>query len=609
MKLDTQIEAKIKEIIGKMTLDQKIGQMTQAERQHISPEEVKKFSIGSVLSGGGSVPGDNKLSDWVEMNDRFWENSPIVEDLNLRIPTIYGIDAIHGNSNVRGAVIFPHNIGLGAANDPDLIERIGKVTAKEVLASGLDWTFAPTIGVARNDHWGRTYECYSEDSQIVTEYAGRIVKGLQDDFGDESIVACTKHWAGDGATVNGVDQGHILLPEEELRRIHIPAYIRAIESGVQTVMVALMHWNYVKCHGHKYLITDILKNELKFDGFTLSDWDGIKYVADNFYDATMVSVNAGLDMFMISEEWESFINNVKANVENGRIPMERIDDAVSRILRVKLRLGLFEKPRPAERPYSMHESFGSAEHRDVAREAVRKSLVLLKNKDKILPLNKDKRILVAGRNSNNRGSLCGGFTVEWQGVSGNDKIIGGTSIWEGIKEIAPNAVLSKDKFGMDADPEKHDFAIVVIGENPYAEMEGDVRKGNYWDRTNNSPIEMAPHLAGSGAYSQTLDLENTHPEDIHTIKNITSKGIPVIAVLVSGRPLVVNSELDLSSAFVAAWLPGSEGKGVAEVLFGDYDFNGKLTFSWPRNDDENWNVGDENYHPLFAYGYGLTYSD
>lgn len=609
MKFDTTIEGKIKKILSKMTLEQKVGQMTQAELLNVTPEEVRKYHIGSVLSGGGSVPGENKLSDWVEMNDEFWESSTIVEDLNLKIPPIYGIDAIHGNNNVKGAVIFPHNIGLGAANDPDMIERIGQITAKEVLASGLDWTFGPTIGVARNDHWGRTYECYSEDSKIVADYSERMVKGLQNEFGDAGIVACAKHWAGDGATVNGVDQGHILLSEEELRRIHVPAYIRAIEAGVQTVMIALMHWNWVKCHGHQYLITGLLKEQLKFDGFTISDWDGVNYVADNYYDATMISTNAGLDMFMISERWKEFIENMILNVEEGRIPMERIDDAVSRILRVKLRYGLLDKPRPSKRFYSMHECFGSAEHRDVAREAVRKSLVLLKNEKNILPLSKDSRILVAGKNANDRGNICGGFTVDWQGVHGNDKIIGGTSIWEGIKEIAPNAELDKSKLGYGADPKKHDAAIVVIGEEPYAEMMGDVRKGDYWtERTPDSPIELAPHLTGCGHYSQTLDLEQTHPMDLQTIKNITDRGVPVIVVLISGRPLVVNSELELSTAFVAAWLPGSEGKGVGEVLFGDYDFKGKLTFSWPGNDDENWNVGDENYNPLFPYGYGLTYS-
>jgi len=636
------IEGMVAELLAKMNLDQKVGQLVQPERQFIVPAEVKKYHIGSVLSGGGSTPGENKPEDWIKMNDAYWAASVEADDEHLPIPLIYGVDAIHGNTNVLGSVVFPHNIGLGAAHDPDLIEQIAAVTAKEITANGVDWTFAPTLAVARNSHWGRTYESYSEDPGIVAEYAPRFVKGLQGNFGEDKVIACVKHFIGDGATLHGIDQGDMCISEEELRNIHLPPYKAAIAAGVLTVMVSLSSWNQEKCHGHKFLLTNLLKEELGFKGFVVSDWDGIDYLDEDYEEAVVISVNAGIDMFMVTERWKEFIQLVKDNIENGRISLTRIDDAVSRILRVKYKFGMFTKPRPAERKLSLdHSCFGSQEHREVAREAVRKSLVMLKNSDDILPLNKEARILVAGKNAHNRGHQCGGFTVAWQGVNDNDTeivgtynqvdtdnatprknistsetnslILGGTSVWEGIQRVVPNADLCID--GSAADPEKHDVAIVVIGETPYAEMLGDIRvdglaKGLKISKGSTSadtlPGEDIP-IMKKGPYGTHLYLHELHPEDIATIKNITSKGIPVVTIMICGRPLVVNQELDQSKAFVVAWFPGSEGQGVADVIFGDYPMLGKLSFSWPRYDDENWNLGDENYNPLFPYGFGLEY--
>ncbi len=607
--LSADQQQRVNELVTTMTLAQKIGQMTQTERMAINPEQLKAYHIGSVLSGGGSCPGDNTVAEWVEMNDDYWAASMESDDDHLAIPLIYGIDAIHGNNNIKGATVFPHNIGLGASNDPDLIQRIAEVTAREILATGVEWTFAPTLAVARDSRWGRTYESYSEDPEIVTRYSARFVEGLQGNLGTDSVVACVKHWVGDGGTTNGIDQGETTLSREELERLHMAAYFPALDAGVLTVMVSFNSWQGDKCHGHKYLLTDVLKNELEFDGYVISDWDGIDYLSDYYYDAVAMGVNAGIDMFMVSENWQPFIQHLTQHVENGTVSVDRIDDAVSRILSVKLAYGLFEKPRPKDRHWSNHSSFGSVEHRNVAREAVQKSLVLLKNTEQLLPLDKQTKLFVAGKNAHNRGHQCGGFTIAWQGTSGNDFILGGTSIWEGIKTVAPNATLSATENGTDADPSQHDIAIVVVGETPYAEGMGDIRDGD------DIVIQAGSQINGSlkvlEAYGSSLELAKLHPEDLETITTIVAKGIPVIAVLISGRPLLINPELDASSAFVAAWLPGSEGQGIADVLFGDIPFSGKLSFSWPdgrsKNADKPLNRGDKEYNPLFPYGYGLTY--
>ena len=630
--VSVNVEERVQALLARMTLDQKIGQMTQPERLHVTPDEVKRHHIGSVLSGGGSCPGDNRPADWVAMNDAYWAASMEEDADHLAIPVLYGVDAIHGNANVRGATVFPHNIGLGAARDPGLIERIGRVTAREVRAAGVDWTFAPTLAVVQDPRWGRTYESYSEDPGVVGEYAGRIVRGLQEGdggrmdggmgrgggggdgsgpvrpVGPEGVVACAKHWVGDGGTRDGVDQGDTVVDEAELRRAHVAPYLQALEAGVLTVMVSLSSWNGEQCHAHSYLIEDVLKGEMGFAGFVLSDWNGVDPLADDYGEAAAAAVNAGIDMVMVPERWREFIAGLREQVEGGVVPVERIDDAVARILRVKVACGLFERRRPAARRGSNSNGFGSREHREVAREAVRKSLVLLKNEGGVLPLDKGARILVTGPAAHDRGRQCGGFTVEWQGVTGNEAIVGGTSMWDGIRAVAPGAVLwgggaSCDENGAFRNAEDvvrtFDAAVVVVGERPYAEGMGDIREpGPVRPGTNHLP-------AGPGVlqpYGNTLELAALHPGALRTVRALAERGIPVVTVLVSGRPLVVNAEMAASSAFVAAWLPGSEGAGVADVLFGDHDFVGRLPMVWPDGVVRGRGRAGE---VLFPRGYGL----
>ncbi len=594
------IAARVDALMARMSLEHKIGQMIQTERMAVTPEQVREYHLGSVLSGGGSVPGDNLAADWIAMNDAYWAASVSDAPGRVPIPILYGVDAIHGHANVKGATVFPHNIGLGAANDPDLMERIAQITAREILATGVEWTFAPTLAIARNDRWGRTYESYSEDPAIVSSYAGRFVHGLQGDLGRDSVIACAKHWVGDGGTTGGVDQGDTRVSEADLERIHLAPYHPALAAGVLTVMASFNSWNGAKCHGHRYLLTEVLKGRLGFSGFIISDWDGTDYLHEDYVEAVALGANAGIDMFMVSVEWRKCLAALRQHVESGRVPMARIDDAVRRILTVKHRYGLFERPRPAERHWSRLAVLGAPEHRAVAREAVRKSLVLLKNEGSLLPLSRNARLLVAGRNADNRGHQCGGFTLEWQGTSGNGKVVGGTSIWEGIRAVAPGAELSVD--GAAADPARHDAAIVVIGERPYAEGMGDIRIAERVEPGS------GPKSAKLAPYGATLELAALHPEDLAVIRAITAKGIPAVVVLISGRPLVVNQELDASKAFVAAWLPGTEGQGVADVLFGEFDFQGRLSFSWPKHADDNLNVGDASYEPRFPFGFGLSYA-
>jgi beta-glucosidase len=545
----THIQSRVEELLGRMSLDQKIGQMTQTERMAITPDEVRDYHIGSVLSGGGSVPGDNQPADWVAMNDAYWAASMHEDETHLAIPILYGVDAIHGHNNVLGATIFPHNIGLGATRDADLLERIARATAREILATGVDWTFAPTLAVARNFHWGRCYESYSESPELVASYAAGFVRGLQGDLADDSVVACVKHWVGDGGTTEGIDQGDTRIDYSGLERIHMAPYLPALDAGVMTVMASFNSWNGDKCHGHHYLLTEVLKGQLGFEGFVISDWDGVDYLSDSFCEAIAMGANAGIDMFMVSEAWQPFIDHLRWHVESGNVPMARIDDAVRRILTVKFAFGLFEKPRPAARVWSNCADFGSVHHRELAREAVRKSMVLLKNENATLPLCKTARLLVAGKNADNRGHQCGGFTVEWQGTSGNDSVIGGTSIWEGIQSVAPNALLSQSQ-GQDADPKEHDAAVVVIGETPYAEGMGDIRDGD--DVIVQAGSQIRGLLKVLEPYGNSLELANLHPEDLQTICTIAERGIPVVAIMLSGRPLLVEPELSSSDAFIAA---------------------------------------------------------
>ncbi len=591
------VKAKVAQLMSTMTLAQKIGQMTQAERLSCTPIEAKNFHLGSIMCGAGSAPGDNKLQDWLKMADDYWLSSTTKDESHHGIPILFGVDAIHGHSNLIDATVFPHNIGLGAAADPALIKEIAIATRNEVLASGLDWIFAPNLAVAKNNHWGRFYESFSQSPDITTKYVNNIITGLQNPLQADGVVTCAKHWVGDGATSHGIDQGNAQVSWQELNKTHISPYISAIKSGVLTVMASFNSWNGDKCHGHQFLLTEVLKKQLKFSGFVVSDMNGIDYLSEDFYLSIAQGVNSGIDMFMVSQNWQQFIKHLQSHVELGTVALSRIDDAVSRILTVKVVSGLLNAPKPSKREWANHKSFGAKTHREIARKAVRKSLVLLKNSHNTLPLNKNARILVTGKNANNIGHQCGGFTIDWQGVSGNDKFEQGTSIWQGIKNIATNAVLKEQ---LDNIQEKdHDVAIVVVGETPYAEGFGDIRDGN------NLIIEAGSQINGqinvSQPYGSSIELKNLHPEDYATINKLTDKNIPVVVILISGRTLVINAELEQADAFVAAWLPGTEGHGVSDVLFGDFNFQGKLSFDWPKKLCPNSQV-------LFPLGFGLRYS-
>jgi beta-glucosidase len=558
------VEDRVNDLLGRMDINEKVGQMTQCSSD-ASPATVKNYFIGSVLCGGHQGPGgNNSASEWADLYDSY---QTAALSTRLGIPIIYGIDAVHGHNKVRNAVVFPHNIGLGAANDPNLMERIGAVTANEVAATGIDWTFGPCLAVARDERWGRTYESFAEDPQIHNNIVAAYVRGFQGvdaNMQGEKIVACAKHYIGDGGTTGGTDRGVTECNEAILRAIHLPGYQRAIEANVGTVMPYFSTWNGTRCVFNKWLITDLLKNELGFNGFVISDWEDIK--GNNSVDVNK-AINAGVDMSMAPDTWSSFITNLKSLVNSGQVPQSRIDDAVRRILRIKFRAGLFEDPC-ADR--TLLSSFGSAEHRAVAREAVRKSLVLLKN-DGILPIAKDADVFVAGPNATSLKNQCGGWTIGWQGMN-SDSDTTGTTILQGIQNTCTGGVTFNAGGNGAAG---HDVAIVVIGETPYAE--------------------------GAG-YKADLSLSSV---DINTINTVRNSGTPYVIVLLSGRPRIMTSQIADADAFVAAWLPGTEGQGVADVLFGDYGFTGKLSFSWPRDMSQiPINVGDANYNPLFAFGYG-----
>ncbi|MFT5235012.1 MAG: beta-glucosidase [Shewanella sp.] len=605
LRRDANINAKVDTLLAGMTLEQKIGQMTQVERLCCTPDDVKKYHIGSIFSGAGSAPSDNSPKGWIEMLDQYWLASIDSDAQHLSIPILYGADAIHGHNNVKGATIFPHNIGLGAANDPSLAGRVAGVTSIEVLATGIDWVFAPNLAVAKDPHWGRTYESYSESPEIAERYVERIIHSFQKDFNEIGILTCVKHWVGDGGTTHGIDHGDTLLDFTALSHTHIKPYHTALKAGALTVMASFNSWNGTKCHGSKYLLTDVLKGDMKFQGFIISDMDGIDYLSDDFYISVETAVNAGIDMFMLTNHWQMFIEHLKSHVELGRVHMSRIDDAVRRILSVKVKSGLFEKPKPSMRIGANSGNFGSVRHRELAREAVRKSMVLLKNDASLLPLNKRSRILVAGKNANNKGNQCGGFTIDWQGTSDTDAIQGGTSVWEGIKEVAPNAELMTTSAEVIDTEQHYDVAIVVIGELPYAEGLGDIRENDDIIVAVGSQIDGQINLLAP--YGKSLELAQLHPEDIELINEIQQKGIPVLTVLISGRPLIINQEIERSNAFIAAWLPGSEGQGISDVIFGDYNFTGKLSLTWPKQLKSQNNTAKASPSILFPLGFGLTY--
>ncbi|WP_250463730.1 glycoside hydrolase family 3 protein [Microbulbifer litoralis] len=600
---DPELETRIADLLSRMSVEEKVGQLIQAEIKYVTPEDVKKYHLGSILNGGGTYPDNDKFAtpeDWLAMADAYYEASMDTSDGGVAIPVIWGSDAVHGHNNVIGATLFPHNIGLGAARDPELIRRIGEATAREVAVTGINWTFAPTVAVVRDDRWGRTFESYSEDPRIVQQYAEQMVEGIQgekdrDTFLDgRHLVSATKHFIGDGGTQRGIDRGDTRISEKELAEIHAAGYISALEAGVQTVMASFNSWNGKRLHGHKYLLTDILKERLGFDGFVVGDWNGHRFVEGCTVESCPQAINAGLDMFMVPSDWKPLYKNTLAQAKSGEISAERLDDAVSRILRVKLRAGLFERNQPLA---GRTDIMGSPEHRAIAREAVRKSLVLLKNNGGLLPLDPKQNILVAGDAADNIAKQSGGWTISWQGTGNTDADFpGATSIYDGISSAVSaaggEAVLSANgSFESDTfdDGGKPDVAVVVFGENPYAEWHGDLASIEYQLGTKT---------------------------DLDLLQKLQQQKIPVVSIFLSGRPLWVNKEMNASDAFVAAWLPGSEGAGVADVILTDaegkkqYDFTGRLSFTWPRLVHQTViNHGDDDYKPLFTYGYGLHYGD
>jgi beta-glucosidase len=595
---DAQTEERIADLLGRMTVEEKVGQIMQADITAVTPDQVREYNLGSILNGGGSAPGgDNRTTpdNWLALADEFWDASTDTSDGGVGIPALWGTDAVHGHSNILGATIFPHNIGLGMANDPDLIYEIGRATALEIRATGLDWTFAPTVAVARDDRWGRAYESYSEDPAIVAAYAPRIVEGLQGALGNsefldaDHVLATAKHFVGDGGTTDGRDQGDTAITEEDLRDIHAAGYPPSVQAGVQTVMASFNSFHGSKMHGNREMLTDVLVGQMSFDGFVVGDWNGHGQVAGCSNAACAQSINAGLDMFMAPDSWDELYVSTLKQVRAGEISMERLDEAVARVLRVKIRAGLFEAGRPSSRQHAGNfDLLGNPEHRAIARDAVRKSLVLLKNENQLLPLRPNLRVLVAGDGAHNIGKQSGGWTLSWQGTgNSNEHFPNGMSIFQGlaqaIRDGGGTATLSEDGSFV----ETPDVAIVVFGEDPYAEFQGDRR---------------------------TVDLASEDGLDL--LRKFVEAGIPTVSVFISGRPLWVNPEINASDAFVAAWLPGAEGGGIADILVGNadgsprFDFSGRLSFSWPGSAmDTAVNVGDDDYDPLFAYGFGLSYAD
>ncbi len=566
------IEDRVDDLLARMSLDEKIGQMTQADRSVLNNHDhVRLYYLGSILSGGGSVPADNSPTGWADMIDGYQAKAL---ETPLKIPLLYGVDAVHGHNNLRGAVIFPHNIGMGCTRNPELVKRASEITALEVAATGAHWNFAPCVAVPRDERWGRTYEGYSEDPELVQRLGAASIIGLQGDSlsPGKSILACAKHYLADGGTTNGVDQGNAELDETVLRAIHMPGYITAIDSGVGSVMVSFSSWNGEKMHGNRYLLTEVLKEELGFEGILVSDWQAIDQLPGDYATQVETSINAGIDMVMVPYEYATFIDTLRKVVQQGRIPEERINDAVRRILRIKFTMGLFERPMTNR---SLTTLVGSAQHRAIARQSVRESLVLLKKKDGILPLSRDdERIIVAGSHADDLGYQCGGWTITWQGGSGD--ITTGITILEALRNTAGTTEIEYSETA-DFSDSTADYSIVIIGEKPYAEGEGD-----------------------------RLDL-SLPKEDVALVKKMKSYGNPVIVMLITGRPLIIEQILHYSDVIIAAWLPGTEGEGVTDILFGDYEPTGVLSFTWPKRMSQiPMNTGDAVYAPLYEYGFGIT---
>jgi beta-glucosidase len=560
------------QLLAHMSVEEKVGQMIQADIASITPTELHTYKLGSILAGGNAAPGGNPRTSpqaWLDLTDEFFRASLTSgSESHAAIPILFGIDAVHGHAKIVGATIFPHNVGLGATHDIDLLRRIGQATAEEVAATGIDWTFAPTVAVARDVRWGRSYESYSESPDLVAAYAAAMVIGLQGQRGTPQFMApgrtlsSVKHFLGDGGTRDGRDQGVTDIPESELRAIHAAGYLSAIDAGALIVMASYNSWNGEKMHADHYLLTDILKGRLGFEGFVVGDWNAQEQIPGCTKSRCAAAFLAGVDMLMAPDSWRELYENTLAEAKSGEIPPARIDDAVRRILRVKIIAGMFKRQAPKQREGAADFTrLGSAAHREIAREAVRKSLVLLKNDRATLPLNPHSKILVAGDAADSIPAQTGGWTIDWQGNhNSNADFPGATSIFGGIRAAAAagggSAVLAEDgRF-----KEKPDAAIVVFGEGPYAEFQGD---------------------------RETLEYSPNDRHELDLLRRLRARGVPTIAIFLSGRPLWVNPYINASDAFVAAWLPGSEGEGVADVLFSSaggkhYDFTGRTAFSWPR---------------------------
>ncbi len=597
---DPALEKRITDLMAGMTVEEKVGQLVQGDIASVTPDDVRRYRLGSILAGGNSDPGgryDASPAEWLALADAFYDASMDTSKGGKAIPLLFGIDAVHGQSNIIGATLFPHNIGLGATRNPELLRQIGGITALETRVTGMEWTFAPTVAVPQDDRWGRTYEGYSESPDVVASYAAAMVEGLQGRVGTPEfldgrhVIASVKHFLGDGGTTDGKDQGDTRISESDLARIHAAGYPPAIAAGAQTAMASFNSVNGEKMHGHRHYLTDVLKGRMNFGGFVVGDWNGHGQVKGCTTTDCPATIIAGLDMAMASDSWKGFYETTLAAVKDGRITPQRLDDAVRRILRVKFRLGLFEADRPSTRAVGgQFALIGAPAHRAVARQAVRESLVLLKNQNGLLPLSPKQRILVAGDGADDVGKQAGGWTLNWQGTGTTRKDFpNADTIYEGIARQARaaggEAVLAVDgRYAV-----KPDVAVVVFGEDPYAEFQGD---------------------------RPTLAYKPGNETDLALLKRLKAEGIPVVAVFLSGRPLWVNREINAADAFVAAWLPGSEGAGIADVLLRgsdgrvQHDFKGKLSFSWPRTATQYANnVGQKDYDPLFAFGFGLTYAD
>ncbi len=566
--------------LSQMTLDEKIGQMTQVEKNALTaPSDIATYTLGSLLSGGGEGPSGagGTAAQWADMYDNF---QVYASRTRLQIPLIYGVDAVHGHNNVYGAVIFPHHIGMGATRDTALVQQSDQVTRDEVLGTGIDWVFAPCVCVPRDDRWGRTYEGYGEDPTLVASMGVASIKGFQGNgLGPTTVMATAKHYIGDGGTRFGtgdsgylIDQGDAQITEAQLRAIHLPPYQSAVQNGVGSVMISYSSWNGVKDHGNQYLITSVLKGELGFQGIVVSDWAGIDQLPGDYASDVRTAINAGIDMVMVPSNYKTFISTLRNEVNAGNIPMSRINDAVTRILNAKFALGLFAQPY-TDRTYTAQ--VGSAAHRAVARQAVRESMVLLKN-NAVLPLSKTAtyKLVVGGSHINNLGYQMGGWSISWQGGSGSTTV--GTTLLQAIQATVGPSVTIQNVGTQTKGRYSGDVGIVAIGETPYAEGRGD---------------------------SSTLAVSGSNAAQV---TDICSRVTRCVVILFSGRPLIINAQLNQATAFVAAWLPGTEGAGITDVLFGDFGFVGKLPVTWPNAvTQEPINSGD-GQTGLFPLGYGIT---